>query len=59
MGETFTNVCPLLDHPSPGMNYQQPVQVNQDIELVTRNLPPEVGLLYCIKMINVTIIIIV
>ena len=47
MGETFIDVCPLLDQPSPGMNYQQPVQVNQDIELVTRNLPPEVGLLYC------------
>ena len=46
MGETFTDVCPLLDQPSPGENYQQPVQVNQTIELVTRNLPPAV-LLSC------------
>ena len=40
MGQTFTDVCPLLDQPSPGENYQQPVLINQDIELVTRNLPP-------------------
>ena len=46
MGETFTDVCPLLDQPFPGENYQQPVQVNQTIELVTRNLPPAV-LLSC------------
>ena len=44
MGQTFADVCPLLDQPSPGMNYQQPVLINQDIELVTRNLPPEVWL---------------
>ena len=40
MGQTFADVCPLLDQPSPGENYQQPVLINQDIELVTRNLPP-------------------
>ena len=45
MGETFIDVCPLLDQPSPGENYRQPVQINQNIELVTRNLPPAVLLL--------------
>ena len=56
MGETFTDVCPLLDQPSPGENYQQPVQVNQTIELVTRNLPPTV-LLSCYDTEYYTIII--
>ena len=43
MGQDFTDVCPLLDRPSGGgENYLQPVQVTRNIELVTRNLPPEV-----------------
>ena len=42
MGQTFTDVCPLLDQPSPGENYQQPVLISTNIELVARNLPPEV-----------------
>ena len=43
MNQNFTDVCPLLDRPpGGGNNYLQPVQVDRDIELVTRNLPPEV-----------------
>ena len=43
MGQDYTDVCPLLDRPpGDGDNYLQPVQVARDIELVTRNLPPEV-----------------
>ena len=42
MSQTFVDVCPLLDQPLPGVNYQQPILVNRNIELVTRNLPPEV-----------------
>ena len=43
MGQDYTDVCPLLDRPpGGGENYLQPVQVNRSIELVTRNLPPEV-----------------
>ena len=43
MNQDYTDVCPLLDRPpGGGQNYLQPVQVNRDIELVTRNLPPEV-----------------
>ena len=43
MNQDYTDVCPLLDHPTGGReNYLQPVQVDRDIELVTRNLPPEV-----------------
>ena len=44
MNQDFTDVCPLLDRPpGGGQNYLQPVQVNRNIELVTRNLPPEVN----------------
>ena len=44
MNQDFTDVCPLLDRPpGGGENYLQPVQVNRNIELVTRNLPPEVN----------------
>ena len=46
MSETFADVCPLLDQPSLGVNYTQPVLINTNIELVTRNLPPEVWLCY-------------
>ena len=43
MNQNYTDVCPLLDHPpGGGENYLQPVQVARNIELVTRNLPPEV-----------------
>ena len=43
MNQDYTDVCPLLDRPTGGReNYLQPVQVNRNIELVTRNLPPEV-----------------
>ena len=43
MGQDFTDLCPRLDRPpGGGDNYLQPVQVNGSIELVTRNLPPEV-----------------
>ena len=43
MGQNYTDVCPLLDRPpGDGDNYLQPVQVARDIELATRNLPPEV-----------------
>ena len=43
MGQDYTDVCPLLDRPpGDGDNYLQPVQVARDIELATRNLPPEV-----------------
>ena len=49
ISETFTDVCPLLDQPSPGLNYTQPVLVNRTIELVTRNLPPEVQLCYDVE----------
>ena len=43
VGQDFTDVCPLLDRPpGGGDNYLQPVQVDRNIELVTRNLPPEV-----------------
>ena len=42
MSQTYVDVCPLLDQPSPRENYTQPVQVNRNIELVTRNLPFEV-----------------
>ena len=43
MGQDYTDVCPLLDRPpGGGENYLQPVQVNRSVELVTRNLPPEV-----------------
>ena len=53
LGETYVDVCPLLDQPSPGINYTQPVQLNRNIELVTRNLPPEVHLhLGCMCTIN-------
>ena len=46
--EDFTDVCPLLDRPPGREYYLQPVQVNRNIELVTRNLPAEVyeGVLY-------------
>ena len=44
MNQNFTDVCPLLDRPpGGGQNYLQPVQVARNIELVTRNLPPEVN----------------
>ena len=44
VGQDFTDVCPLLDRPpGGGENYLQPVQVARNIELVTRNLPPEVN----------------
>ena len=46
MQQDYTDVCPLLDQPSPGQNYTQPVAVNRNIELVTRNLPPEVSCCY-------------
>ena len=49
MSQTFADVCPLLDQPSPGVNYTQPVLVDRNIELVTRNLPPEVWLCYDIE----------
>jgi hypothetical protein len=55
MDETFADVCPLLDQPSPGENYQQPVLVNQDIELVTRNLPPEVALAVICMTLSVNV----
>ena len=42
MSQDYTHLCPQLDHPSFGENYLQPVQLNKNIELVTRNLPPEV-----------------
>ena len=43
MGQNFTDVCPLLDRPpGSGENYLQPVQADRNIELATRNLPPEV-----------------
>ena len=43
MSQDFTDVCPLLDRPpGGGENYLQPVHVARNIELVTRNLPPEV-----------------
>ena len=38
----YTEVCPLLVQPSPGASYLHPVQTNRDIQLVTRNLHPEV-----------------
>ena len=44
MNQDYIDVCPLLDRPpGGGENYLQPVQVNRNIELVTRNLPPEVN----------------
>ena len=43
MSQDYTDVCPLFDRPpGGGENYLRPVQVNRNIELVTRNLPPEV-----------------
>ena len=43
MNQDFTDVCPLLDRPpGGGENYLQSVQVARNIDLVTRNLPPEV-----------------
>ena len=43
MSQDSTAVCPLLDRPpGGGESYLQPVQVNRNIELVTRNLPAEV-----------------
>lgn len=42
----YADVCPLLDIPHFGQSYLQPVQVSRNIELVTRNLPPEVGSLF-------------
>ena len=43
MNQDSTAVCPLLDRPpGGGESYLQPVQVNRNIELVTRNLPAEV-----------------
>ena len=49
MNQDYTDVCPLLDCPFGGQNYLQPVQVNRNIELVTRNLPAVVQ-----ELINVT-----
>ena len=46
MSETFMDVCPLLDQPSTGQNYTQPVMESRNIELVTRNLPTEVKYKY-------------
>ena len=43
MSQTFVDVCPLLDQPSTGENYTQPVALSRNIELVTRNLPAEVS----------------
>ena len=39
VNQNFSDVCPLLDRPIGGQNYLQPIQVNRNIELVTRNLP--------------------
>ena len=40
----YTDVCPLLDLPSSGgSSYVHPVHTDRDIELVTRNLRPEVS----------------
>ena len=49
VNQNFSDVCPLLDRPIGGQNYLQPVQVNRNIELVTRNLPAVVH-----ELINVT-----
>ena len=40
--QLYTEVCPLLVQPSSGGSYLHPVWTNRDIELVTRNLHPEV-----------------
>lgn len=57
MNEDYTDVCPLLDRPpGGGQSYLQPVEVNRNIELVTKNLPAEVKeilsmplyLIYCL-----------
>ena len=42
MGQGYIDVCPQLDQPRSSEHYLQPVQVNRNIELVMRNLPPEV-----------------
>jgi hypothetical protein len=50
MNQDYTDVCPLLDRPPGGReNYLQPVQVDRNVQLVTRNLPPEVKGVYTDK----------
>ena len=54
MNQYFTDVCPLLDRPTGGQNYLQPVQANKNIELVTRNLPAAVLLGHKYMLLNTT-----
>ena len=53
---TYLDVCPLLE-PSPSTptgDYVQPVNVDRDIELQTRNLPAPVSLIFGIYIHCVT-----
>ena len=44
---TYVDVCPLLEPSStPTRDYVQPVGVNRDIQLQTRNLPAPVSAKY-------------
>ena len=53
MNQDYTDVCPLLDRSTVGENYLQPVKVNRNIELVTRNLPAQVMCYNFYSVINV------